>query len=269
MPEWTRHSSGDVCARTSETMEGVDLVKGKKWPQSMSSTSTKLQTPHHVLDTHQELYQAYLNKIIQSAQKSHGEQLLKFEGEKGASINFKLLLEHAMAGMKQDREAFTTEEFDEAIRGCKVKSPIVGTPNMPSMPKMVASRDCKAQRPPGLAATHPSSYTQQIQHAQKTIPFSPAPKKIKLEPGIKSEPKPEPTPRKPQPFWEQIHDPKYLTSRETLDNPMYRHLSSDTMPDEPKVISPTFMIALPLGTLIEGANYWSTKDQQPRDPPNA
>ncbi|KAK4497884.1 hypothetical protein PRZ48_010539 [Zasmidium cellare] len=286
MTEWKRHSSGDVCVRTSHKMEGVDWAKGGKWPQSMSPTSTMLQTPHHVLDTHQELYQAYLNKIIQSAQKSHGEQLLKFEGEKGASINFKLLLEvswplsptmtlahpvqHAMAGMKRDRETFTTEEYDEAISRCKVESPMVCGVEMPSMPKKVASRESTAQRPPSLAATHPSSYTHHKQHAHQAMLSSPAPKKIKLEPGTKSETKPDPAPRQPQPLWEQIHDPKYLTSREpVLDHPMYRHLSSDTNPDEPNVISPTFMIALPLGTLIEGANYWSTKNQQPRDPQNA
>lgn len=87
------HSSGDARARAADMMAGVDWSMGKKALRGMSPASTKLHTPASVLDSHQELYQAYLNKIIQSAQKTHGHHILKFEGEKGASINFKLLLE--------------------------------------------------------------------------------------------------------------------------------------------------------------------------------
>lgn len=277
-----RQNGSDVCAHTSKVMEGIDWAMGRKCSEMMSSTPFKLQTPHDVLDNHQELYQAYLNKIIQSAQHSHGDQLLKFEGEKGASINFKLLLEvswppnptmtlthpvqHAMAGMKRDHDTYNNEEFDEVQCCRKIDSPILGSEDLPSMPKKVASRDSKASRPPSLAATHPASYMHHTQHVLQTIPPPPAPKKIKLEPVIKSEWKHERLPRQPLPLCQQIHDPKLLTSREpTVDDPMYRHLSCDTRSDAPYVISPSFMIAMPLGTLIEGANYWPSKDHQPRD----
>lgn len=93
MADYKWHSSRDVCGRMADMMEGVDWSQGKKASLAMSSASAKLQTPISVLDNHQELYQAYLNKIIQSAQKSQDEHVLKFEGEKGANINFKLLLE--------------------------------------------------------------------------------------------------------------------------------------------------------------------------------
>lgn len=176
--------------------------------------------------------------------------------------------QHAMAGMKRDRETFAVEESNGDAGYQAVDSPMLKGDDPVLPPKKKTLRDSKAQRPPSLAATHPVSYSQQARDA-KTMP-PPSQKRIKLEATIKPELKPLPQPREPMPLCRQIHDPKGLISYEPLlAEPMYRHLSSDTKPDRPKVISPTFMIALPLGTLIEGANYYPGMEQQPRDAPNA
>lgn len=172
-----------------------------------------------------------------------------------------------MAGTKRDRETFAAEDYHHDS-GCDTTDPpMMNAIDPSSPPKKPISRDGKFQRPPSLAATHPASYFQHTQHVQQNMPSSPAQKRIKLEPTVKLEQETAPKDRQHQPLCQQIHDPKFLTSREpAADHPMYRHLRSDTAPDQPSVISPTFMIALPLGTLIEAANYYPAMKHQPRDP---
>lgn len=174
-----------------------------------------------------------------------------------------------MAGLKRDHDTLAAEESDGDDRKMAIDSPVLGAAKLPPALEKEPSRDGKALRPPSLAATHPASYHHQTQHVQQTMLPPPSPKRIKLEPVIKQEPRSSPERSQPlnRHIWEEIHDPKALTNPYPfVHEPKYRNLTKDTLSDQPYVISPTPMIALPLGSLIEGATYWPAMETQLRDP---
>lgn len=122
----------------------------------------------------------------------------------------------------------------------------------------------KAVRPPALCATHPSLFkapSTPKHQTQTMLPTLPP----ETRNGIKSKPDPKsmqpPTRRVPASPWKVYTDPNKLLSAEPqFDDPMYRMLKMDVNPDQPKVVSPLYMIGMPCGSLLEAANYYGDDD---------
>ncbi|EME42301.1 hypothetical protein DOTSEDRAFT_36200 [Dothistroma septosporum NZE10] len=133
-----------------------------------------------------------------------------------------------------------------------------------------------AARKSALCATHPSLYRQP--QIMKTLPSLPlaelfpdadlinyegwqmrAPKKALIVPTLPYEDRLH--------FSQQVKDPRKITSeRPGVDNPMVRFLKTDLQANSPSVISPTFMIGLPCGELVEAAHvYGDDRVKEQRD----
>lgn len=68
-------------------------------------------------------------------------------------------------------------------------------------------------------------------------------------------------------FSQQVKDPRRITSEHpAVDDPKVRFLKTDLESTAPSVISPTFMIGLPCGELIEAAHvYHDDRIKKQRD----
>lgn len=121
-------------------------------------------------------------------------------------------------------------------------------------------------RKPALCATHPALY--QKAYITKTLPpltlaklfpdtgLSTAnswqlkvPKKVDAPPTLSYEERLH--------FSQQVKDPRKITSeRPAVDDPKVRFLKTDLQSNMPSVLSPTFMIGLPCGELVEAAHVY-------------
>ncbi|SMQ52021.1 unnamed protein product [Zymoseptoria tritici ST99CH_3D7] len=165
-------------------------------------------------------------------------------------------LEHAITKMRRDREVFSAQEsklsqrqatFEPSSETKKIKSET--SPPRRHNPRAGDKRSAV----PGLSATHPSHYTRPLPVIAEH-PMSPSRVSSKRP---HHRPVHEMQPELAVPPWQVYSDPKRLTSAVPMvDNPRFRLLKMDVKPDQPSVVSPLFMIALPLGTLIEGANRY-------------
>ena len=123
-----------------------------------------------------------------------------------------------------------------------------------------------ASRKPALCATHPSLYHQpQTTKTLASLPLAKlfpdadlskhdtwqmkAPQKAPIVPILSHEERLH--------FSQQVKDPRKMTSvRPGVDDPKVRFLKMDLQSNTPSVISPTFMIGLPCGELIEAAHVY-------------
>lgn len=129
-------------------------------------------------------------------------------------------------------------------------------PKKKSKNKSVVSRDAKTQLR-SLAATHPSFYSQP---SNENIP-SMSPRVLPARVLEVEHTHAHQEPERAIPLWQIDLDPKNLISP-ISDDPRFRMLKMDVESERPNVISPTFLISLPFGTLIEGAcQYESTTDK--------
>jgi hypothetical protein len=160
--------------------------------------------------------------------------------------------QHALAKMRRDQGLYLEKESKTRPLPAARKS------FQPSHPMSTLPRDeAKPPRRPALAATHPNLYTNptSIKVEHRVMPPLDTPKHSRTH--QRRSPPREPRPELDVPPWQIFSDPKRLTSAvPMIEDPGFRMLKMDVRPDQPCVVSPSFMIALPFGTLIEGANQY-------------
>jgi hypothetical protein len=162
--------------------------------------------------------------------------------------------QQALAAMRRDQYFYAAQEQQHAKerRDSRLMEPATVRKPLPPKRKkkniVAATRDSK----PALqshAATHPSLYHQPPTEADARMPFPQLPMKP-VDVGLDH------AHQKSQSLvkrWQTYSDPKASTSAAMCDDPRFRLLEIDVDPEEPNVISPGWMVALPFGTLVEAA----------------
>ncbi|CAK4032201.1 Hypothetical predicted protein [Lecanosticta acicola] len=167
------------------------------------------------------------------------------------------LLQHAFSELQRDRDTYVVEE---AMCGDAAQ--------LLDSKKRKSARDLYAriakQRPPALPATHPTHH-QQLQQQHRTPNMLPTPPPEEDAAQLKTQ-KPLPEKQNFQPVQPdhqtsspsrppKFTDPKRLQSAQPPAwNPIAGIHKMDVNEFQPKVISPIYMIGLPLGGQIEMAN---------------
>ncbi|KJX92744.1 hypothetical protein TI39_contig5829g00015 [Zymoseptoria brevis] len=163
--------------------------------------------------------------------------------------------QHAIAKMRRDQEVISAQESKLHHRPAASKplSPAKKMKFETSPERRNARAGAKRSAVPELSATHPSHYARPLPVKAEHPMSSPrsSSKRSHYRPVHESQPE------LAVPPWQVYSDPKRLTSAVPMvDDPRFRMLKMDVRPDQPSVVSTLFMIALPSGTLIEGANRY-------------
>jgi hypothetical protein len=152
---------------------------------------------------------------------------------------------------------------------CKSKpaKPRAGNPKNPKQPRgtrpKLPSSEVKSRgsyRKPirqSLCATHPAQYAM--------LPPPPPAQEVNLKPPMSSahltQPQAQPCCKipSPSPVYQVYSDPKRLAGfgEPTLPDPSPRMLKIDTHTSQANMVSPTFLISLPCGSLVEMAAVYS------------
>lgn len=162
--------------------------------------------------------------------------------------------QQALAAMRQDQYFYAAQEQQHAKkrRDSRLMEPAVVKKTLPPKKKnknvVAATRDSKPALP-RLAATHPSLYHQPPTEVDARMPL-PSLQMKPVDVGLDHAQQKSQSPVKP---WQTYCDPKASTSAAMCGDPRLRLLEIDVDPEEPNVISPGWMIALPFGTLVEAA----------------
>ena len=156
--------------------------------------------------------------------------------------------------------------------------PRAGTPqwseqlSMPLSPSSGSSRDAKQSRPPALAATHPSKYGSQT--SPSSMPPPPPPQLLPMQsikqtllPPTKSfsgdhasqysPPTDVPWRVYTDPMWQTSSDPHFWSVNRTV-------LKADSSTEVGNVVSPTWMVGLPFGSITEMAECYPSGERYDR-----
>lgn len=168
--------------------------------------------------------------------------------------------QHVIAQMQRDQRMHIAAEARY-----RQKEPELPKDRQSGKPAIVKKRKSRAIAPPrlsSLAATHPSLYTPPTKPCQT---FQVQSKDAQTASTVVHNPDSTHVGKTSAPPWRVYSDPTYMTSTTAnLNDPMFRMLKSDVQ-TQPNVISPLFLIGLPLGTLIEAAHQYADSRDQPSD----
>ena len=134
-------------------------------------------------------------------------------------------------------------------------------------PQKRSSRDKSNPQPKttgfALAATHPSKYNQQVSQLMGPPPLPPTPRYTPEQTPPRQVVTPDRATPEPQwrtytdPMWQTSSDPHYWSTNCTI-------LKSDRCLETGNVVSPTWMIGLPCGGMVEMAHHYPSEERLQR-----